>query len=199
MKLRELTEVNQASEQAKEYRKFFFDWSDNKVQSDAMVLDNGEVNPEGGELPYAVGFGRDHGTHELILPMKKEWFPPVDKVVIESIKSAIIIIPDFNEIPNAKVEIELWGAIVIKSFQGIEKNTITSFMLSEQTVVKCGLLRLLKMPNLKFVPYFGKDAKGETTELGKAMAIIRKHMKEKNIPECQQELIEEGFQQYAKL
>lgn len=61
--------------------------------------------------------------------------------------------------------------------------------------VNCGLLSLLKVTSLKTLVPDVADK-----DFANACNIVTHHLRsDRNVPECQQELIEEGLQQYAKL
>lgn len=120
---------------------------------------------------------------------------------------------DFTKIPNV-VELGIGGS-TIKSWKGCSKLTRTQHLLitDEYCRFRGGLLEILKMPSLRELEIERFPRAGEKDENGEeyeddddnakgyaALKIIAKYVESgKNVPECQQELIEEGFQEYAKL
>lgn len=130
-------------------------------------------------------------------PMDKNWWSKdVKDFSIAKGADRFVIVPNFECIPSAIEHLSL-SATIVKTLKGIEDlHYLTSFSVSHNTEFNCGLLRLLKCPVLTYVGNSGKDV---DKKLQDALDIIKKHLKDKNIPECQQELIEEGLQEYAKL
>lgn len=65
----------------------------------------------------------------------------------------------------------------------------------EDTKIKCGLLGLLKNEGIEHV----EGAYETDRDLEKALSIVDKHLADRNIIECQSDLIDAGFEEWAKL
>lgn len=113
--------------------------------------------------------------------------------------TTLLTMDDWTEVPSSITWCVL-GGVNIASLKGIERLTklkhITLEAANASTVATGGLLRLLKCPSLDDI-FINMTYVEQRTRA--ALRIINKHLKDKNIPECQQELIEEGFEEYAKL
>jgi hypothetical protein len=80
----------------------------------------------------------------------------------------------------------------MNNLAGIEKLHRLKYIELYDVEVNCGLMRLFKVPNLQEAYLSGS--------IGEEPArIIEKHLKDHNIAECMDELIEAGFKEYAKL
>lgn len=106
------------------------------------------------------------------------------------------IINDFTKIPNLAAL--TFSACNIKSLKGIDKLNHVRKIWLHDVKLEGGLLRLLKMPNLEMFN-LTRLSTDEKTE--RALDILEKHInsEERDVPECQQELIEAGLQEFAKL
>ena len=83
----------------------------------------------------------------------------------------------------------------IESFSGIEKLSITRLYLSSN--INAGLLSLLRAKKLGAINCLDR----QSPEFDMAIQIINKQLisKDRDILECQEELIDAGLKQYAKL
>jgi hypothetical protein len=107
-------------------------------------------------------------------------------------------VKDFQNVPDCRT-VHLWDCKV-DSFSGIEKLEGCRRLALSRRVNNhkpIGLLRLLKMPSLALVDFdrFIDDEQASLT----MSHIINKHLKDKDISECMDELIEAGLKEYAKL
>lgn len=135
-------------------------------------------------------------------PMGTSWWdnnPELDEfAVVGALSSGSVIIPSFQKMPNVK---ELrFGRATIKSFKGIEKLSnleIIDFSSGAFMIEGGGLLSLLKAPKLRKFD-IGIYATFEH-DVMIALQIIEKHLKDKDIAECAEELIDAGLDEYAKL
>lgn len=102
----------------------------------------------------------------------------------------------FPNVPSVLLANSLHNKFVINSLKNIDKlDKIRIIRVgSGELEINCGLLKLLKMPELKAINVGNPDEKVE-----KAFKIINSHLKDRDVPECQQELIEEGLQEFATL
>jgi hypothetical protein len=64
---------------------------------------------------------------------------------------------------------------------------------------KTGVLTLLKMPHLKKIKLLGQPSSDSSKALRAALDIVQKHLTEKDISECMDELMEAGLKEYARL
>jgi hypothetical protein len=95
------------------------------------------------------------------------------------------------------------GAGDITTFEGIEKQQIENLYIDfhDKNSLKCGVLRLMKCPRLSYVHMAAVDADGhhDDVRIRKLNEIINKHLKNKDVAECMDELMEAGLKEYAKL
>lgn len=111
-----------------------------------------------------------------------------------------MIIDDFEQFPKMVPKLSMTDMVTIKSFRGIDKLTKLRVISidTESMIVDCGLLRLLKIPSLKRIVLNRRD--DTKNKFDSAMSIVFKHFEgDREVAECQQELIEAGLQEYAKL
>jgi hypothetical protein len=81
----------------------------------------------------------------------------------------------------------------LTSLKGIGKDYLTvinEIFYGDKSGIKSNILGLLKVKNLKVL---------SITDDKKLEEIINRHLKTKNILECQEELIENGYKEFAKL
>jgi hypothetical protein len=203
MKLDEIKKSEPESALAKEYRAFFTEWTDEHPKIVKSIVNN-DGTANNSEIEAGIGFTRsDGGIHHLVFPMKKSWWTTHGYgSAISASNGTTIIVDDFKEFPDCEF-LNLWKGVEILSFEGIENNIITEIGLYDGIHIRCGLLRILKMPHLKIFKMHADggafDAKPLDKKLAQAVEIVRKHLKTKDISECMDELIEAGLKEYAKL
>lgn len=107
------------------------------------------------------------------------------------------VFKNFNDFPNGASRYAIGG--VVDSFAGIEKLTSMTSMIVHIKHTDSGLLRLLKIPNLKTLQIGNEQSSGQDKNLVKALKIVMKHLEHKDLIKCQDDLIDAGFEEYAKL
>lgn len=110
------------------------------------------------------------------------------------------VVKDLSFVADAKKLV--FCKAIIESFKGIDKISnlqAIGFSSTCQFADDVGLLRLLKCKSLEFIEFNPGDFIKANLKIADALLIVQSHLKTKNVPECQQELIEEGLQRYAKL
>lgn len=109
-----------------------------------------------------------------------------------------LLLKSWDEIPSNVVNLRVDGMKII-TLKGIEQMSVmkTLYFCGGNTpcIVEGGLLRLLKLPALESVCTISMG----DPQLTDALDIVQSHLVNRNVPECQQELIEAGLQEYAKL
>jgi hypothetical protein len=130
-----------------------------------------------------------------------DWYMKKDQPQVEVI-FATMLVENMLSAPNAR-GIELRHCYV-KSLAGIEKlsNLKRLFWTYSGSDAPFGVLGLLKLPNLieiKFTFQMDPNDIREGEEAQVALEIVNKHLKDKNVAECMDELIEAGLKEYAKL
>jgi hypothetical protein len=109
-------------------------------------------------------------------------------------------IDNFHNWP--KVQFLRIEGFVLKSLAGIENTPLRTlrFIFNKIDELQCGLLRVLKCPELTGLKINLHDESMEVSDGIDAMTeIIEKHLENHDIAECIDELIEAGFKQYAKM
>lgn len=103
----------------------------------------------------------------------------------------------FEQLPNVN-NFLFSGDCELRSFVGVEKLThLKHIQYAGYQDIHAGLLRLLKAPALVGIDV---PINTENKDLQTATKIVSSHLANgRSVPECQQELIEEGLQKYAKL
>lgn len=139
-----------------------------------------------------------------------------DYTFVHRVEFSYYKIKDFSLIPNIH---ELsFQKCKIESFKGIENltNLMELHLAADLTEPGAGFLRLLKCKSLKSVDFYNKFSvdpmpewnyeadspySKEAKRRGDLHRILNRYLKEstRSIPDCQQELIEEGLQEFAKL
>lgn len=118
--------------------------------------------------------------------------------------SANVIMPNFKGWPKcAKIELSGNHNLQIQSLDGLETTGVKDFsfgIYKGKKQIPSNPLRLLKCQNLEtlFVNINVKND-AEDAEITKIFKIIRSHLKDKDIAECSEELIDAGLEEYAKL
>lgn len=196
MKLKELYESSpDISKILKSFKIKVNDQNDGLVEVtniSKIVNKDGTIKPKVGILEFKSRGG----------PIKAYWpFTPSkqDDNVLAYYSGNDIIFDDWSSFTTgAELALE---SVIIKTLKGIENCKASSLWFQEDDAIgqkmefECGLLLLLKFKG-DFEEY-----DGDNHSLKKALRIICKYRDNHsiNIPECQQELIEEGLQEYAKL
>jgi hypothetical protein len=107
-----------------------------------------------------------------------------------------------NWIPAHKQLSINFGADPVTTLEGIEKQPCEELFIDiqDEQSLKCGVLRLMKCPNLRYIninviaPSYDNDS-----DASKINDIINKHLPNKDLADCMDELIEAGLKEYAKL
>lgn len=165
-----------------------------RLRLEALIDESGQFSDEFQNITRFKGHLKNGVSYITWPVLPKE----IDVLDLES-SGTKFEIKDFNGWPNTGVIDAGAGygrRLTIYSFAGIDKLTNLKRLAFEcDTIwIKGGVLRLLKCPSLTEVKLESYDDSLENLQ-----NIINKHLKNKNIPECQQELIEEELQEYAKL
>jgi len=141
--------------------------------------------------------------HELgIMPRSSEAFdwPFHIPYVIDNLElgnggtsARILTVSTFESMINAK-EIHLTRNTVVTSLKGIEKLDLEDIRFSmARSDFRCGVLRLLKCEKLKQVRF-------TNASLHELEQLIRNAMEDKqDVVDFQSKLIDEGYEEYAKL
>jgi hypothetical protein len=138
-------------------------------------------------------------TGNSSLPIFSSPFAPSmwDKRQIDKVNFFRTTVNDFQNVPDCQV-IAFWDCKVeslsgIEKLKGCRRLTLVRRVNNHKPI---GLLRLLKMPSLTLVDFdrFIEDEQASLT----MSHIINKHLKDKDIADCMDELIEAGFKEYAK-
>jgi len=114
-----------------------------------------------------------------------------------------IIIPDFLCLPveTTSIVFEDEFSIQIKSFKNIQRYApkLKEIYLDEDIFSQCvvGVLPLLKLQNFKGTTF--NSGVTFNTKFAKALKILNNHLENKDIIECQDELIDAGLDDFAKL
>lgn len=197
MKLRQLFEQSM-----EEKRELFSEWQYDNVPNNHLGLSyEGEVDliTHSKSFVELVLRPRTDGT-DFDPP---EFLKPDDWALFSSVRAEKYTVNDFSQIPNVKIVTLI--DCDIKSLKGIEKLTKLESIIFQSVdlsnKLKCPLLRLFKIPKIKNV-YFLEHALPE-----KLVDVMYKFLPNGrgavqavgSLPECQQEMIEAGFQEYAKL
>lgn len=132
-------------------------------------------------------------------PMSLSWWGSLRLGTVEVFSDAGFgnaLIKRWDNFPPGKY-IQLADRVVIESFSGIEKQIYTEKIeIGEDQNMPKGLLRLLKMQSMKELKVHGDS----DNQLVRAAEILNKHLEgDKNIIECQAELIDADLEEYAKL
>lgn len=161
------------------------------------ILPDGEINPKTKIIDYAAS-----GTNmKFTWPFKRS-APNFVEATIEPHHPrdtiSTLVIDDFSEMFDCE-NLRIRGCDV-KSFKGVESlNKLKILHLRiPDAGIDCGLLRLIKCKGLTYVNISSSRAKTES-KCEHLTEIINKHLETHNVPECQQDLIEAGLQEYAKL
>lgn len=112
------------------------------------------------------------------------------------------VIENFVDFPNAIYLLINGKSTTIKSFKGIEHlSNLHTLKISDVIDIDCGVLRILKSQALALnILNVTARATERAKEYNKLSDIMNKHLfGDRNVAECQQELIEEGLQEFAKL
>lgn len=140
--------------------------------------------------------------HTCVIEMRPgasfDWILKVDDR-LENVQfegKSIWTLPNFTNVPNTRRFNMFRGNI--SSFKDIEKREIEELVLHDSVNVDCGILRLLKPKLLVEVKYYNDD---EDSPTSRAFSILNKLRNdgESTVADLQQELIEEGLQEFAKL
>jgi len=106
---------------------------------------------------------------------------------------------DINFVPPCKNLMVTSGCTVknlrVRNDISTDALEFVSFNHLEPNAFQCGLLGLLKWPALKEV----RGISIPTKEMREALKIVQKHLKDRDTLECQNELIDAGFEEWAKL
>jgi hypothetical protein len=199
MKLNEIRSGKSESEQAKEYRSWLAEWIDDAPSViRRMVNNDGTAHNE--EIESGVAFmRRDSGVHHLKFPMKKDWWTTSNfGCSVFAANPASITIDDFKNFPDCAY-LNILKRVSISSFEGIESNKTKQLIIHEGAIIDCGLLRLLKMPNLETLKFEtgSMSMVTDNKKLRDAIHILNQHLK--SVPDCMDALIEAGLKEYAKL
>lgn len=103
-------------------------------------------------------------------------------------------------IKDAKLILDMAGELVLEKCNIESFKLDTSFFANNITLVdcnvSCGLLSVLKCKDVKDI-----DTRLSDIKLAKAVDILRKHIKsnDRDIIACQTEMIDAGFEEWAKL
>lgn len=109
-----------------------------------------------------------------------------------------VTLENFKEVPNGFTGYSFSARL--GSFAGIEYITsMEQLNLHILPGFAGGVLKLLKVPNLRAIIISDQQLNEKNVDFEKAIEIVQRHLQNKNVPECQQELIEAGFEQFAKL
>jgi len=106
-------------------------------------------------------------------------------------------VTSFESIPNVKSL--YFDDTTIKSLKGVDNLSEVNFIgIGSWVKFECGLLRLLKMPNLRRLDL--SNFLGDQP-LEDALEIVKKHVEdgEHDIVACQTELMDANIEEYAKL
>lgn len=105
----------------------------------------------------------------------------------------------FEGMPSCN-KLDLVGAEV-KSWDGIEKmiNLEQLHLGDDTTFDDTRLLKILKAPKLQSIAYNTSIPYDLREDEDKAIEIINKHLKDKDIAKCVDELHDEGLEEFAKL
>jgi len=102
---------------------------------------------------------------------------------------------DYEDVPD--VQVVLFKDCVFKSFKGIEKKrqlvNISFGGHDPKDVLECGVLRIIKSQAQVCMGI------NNQTEMSKLCHIISDNLKDKDTVEAQSQLIDAGFEEYAKL
>jgi hypothetical protein len=161
-----------------------FDFETLKIQPNIVALD---LIPKSG-VKISWPFSKDvYGSLELTFGM-----------VNGRNTDGIAVLPSFNELPNTNYILFHMPAI-IKSLDGIEHLSKLRYFKVAGGATDFDDKRFLRFFKAKNLKYLEASDAGKENEIGKALAIVQKHLKEKDIAECMDELIEAGLKEYAKL
>lgn len=200
MKLHEILDDDNAIE------KWIKEWTVSTYKPSDYVVD-GKMNPKWAKV-YLWPNEKDQIFDP---PMPRSWWDhsltEVSITKTSEHKDATAVIHDFQKMPDAN-ELVFSGA-KIASFKGIETMTNLNGLDIYQCTLDCGLLRLLKCASLKKLvatrPQYSSGDGGyrnvsDNKEFTKALNIVEKHLKgHRDVLECQEELIDAGLDEYAKL
>jgi len=117
-----------------------------------------------------------------------------DQVKHQTVFNGILKDPKKLFTPAKLLRLYLNGAVVesVKFPPSVNTNSLNF----EDVKIKCGLLNLMKTENIKTVHGFNEA----DNDVEKAFEIVNKHLKEgKDIIECQSDLIDAGFEKWAKV
>lgn len=110
------------------------------------------------------------------------------------------VIKDFAVMPHP-VRLSIHYNSTIKSFKGIETVNLDYLRLGYAVKIECGMLRLLKHSSLRRILKIEDDGLSPNPDLLRAIEIINKYLEDgdRDIIKCQNELIDEDLEEFAKL
>ena len=110
-------------------------------------------------------------------------------------------ITNLEHIPQKAKQYCLYGT-EIKDFTNIDKHIKSAEAIAISQKINSGLLYFLKIKNLEKIiinTFAGWPWDNPSEPLNKAVNIINKHMKSKDVIACQRELIENDLDEFAEL
>jgi hypothetical protein len=188
MKLRELLK-EAVSEDA------FYDWWEANVETYSGPARH--VDYEDGKI--TINLPNGHAAALITLRSSSRWNPPVDSndwdsLAIRWINLKGYALPTFDKVPN--VEVLHLDGVSLGSWRGIEKlDKLEHLYLGDHIDsdrMPKNILRLYKCKNLEETRFNYKYPY-------KVVEIFTKHFAERDITEAIDELISEGYKEYAKL
>lgn len=190
--LKEAVSNKEMNEWFRQYDVEAYDTSNLLVSSYHYIYDKGEISPSIAEVNISV----DSGDVTWKPPLTSdEWGNIISFSFSKNVGRHTI--NAFSDLPNVKNL--SFNDCTIKSLSGAEKLTEVQYIeIRAWCEIQGGLLRLLKMPNLREIDmrnYLGDQP------LEKALDIVKKHVEdgEHDIIACQTELMDADLEEYAKL
>jgi hypothetical protein len=154
----------------------------------------GKAQSEVFDPPFGPNDYTDHAIRSLCLQGFKitdlSRIPPLERLILEY--------ADIKSFNGAHwIDTLTIRDSTVESFDSIVALEVETIEFSGNNQLEStGVLKLLKNIHLKKILVHATETH---TELGKVMKIVGSHLKDKNIPDCMDELIEAGLKEYAKL
>ena len=191
MKLKEIL-AGEAAEDA------FYDWLDDNLQPWIGSIHKPHLDYEDGKVRVGASHRSDFSRASIIFKNKSRWNPPVESnnwntADIRDIYLEQYSMQNFDKVPN--VEFISLKNVMLDSFRGVEKLTNLEHFRMESPLSKSlpkNILRLYKNTSLQVVDLDGVYP-------AKLIEIFDKHFDERDITEAIDEMIEQGYKEYAKL